>query len=425
MPGPRTNRRDFLRMCALMGTGALAACTAAPPTAPAVAPTIVTLSDAQAVTPTIPAPTPTRAVAPTNGAGQDRRRSVAGPIRFSDIGGREALIAQAKAEGTLVVSGVPHDWLNYDVVIDSFTALYGISVTELTPSATASDVIAQLPGVAGAPDDPVPDVVDLVASVGIRAAEQRLLQPYQHEHWQELAAEYRDTDGYWSSAYTGMIALAVNKAAVAQTPRSWQELRSPAYRGHYALTGDPRSSAAAAQAVYAGSLADARTLDDGTAAIAYYRALFELGVLQAGYATTERFMSGETPIIPVWSYTAHALRAHAGSNPLVDVVLPTPAFLGAYIHGISAYAAHPYAARLWIEHLFSDEVQMRWATAYALPSRIEALATNPTYAALLDPLGFAAPVRSSRVLPSQTMLRVATTRIGAAWDSVVAPSATP
>ncbi|MFM2031908.1 MAG: hypothetical protein RLZZ297_673, partial [Chloroflexota bacterium] len=54
MPGPRTNRRDFLRMCALMGTGALAACTAAPPTAPAVAPTIVTLSDAQAVTPTIP-----------------------------------------------------------------------------------------------------------------------------------------------------------------------------------------------------------------------------------------------------------------------------------------------------------------------------------------------------------------------------------
>ena len=418
MQTSRNQRRVFLRQCALLGISALtAACSAPPPTPPSVAPTVV-LHDARATA----APTAQRtataapvAVQPS----QSRAKPAPGPRRFVDIGGREALIAAARAEGALIVSGLPHDWLNYDLVLDAFTATYGIPVTELTPNASASQVISQLVPAADAYDAVVPDVVDVFYPQQQRLVSDQLLQPYEHEHWEELADPLRHTDARWSSAYQGLLAFAVNKAAVAQSPRSWTDLQSPLYRGQFALTGDPTSSAQALHSVYAASLAAAPTLDDGSAALAVYANLRKAGILLPGVATTASFLAGETPIIPAWSYTAHALRAQAGSNPAVDIVVPSPTLAGAFIHGINAYAAHPYAARLWIEHLFSDDVQMRWATAYAYPSRIDALATSATYRALLTPLGFDAIPRDGIVVPSSADHRTAAARISSQWQSMV------
>ena len=47
---------------------------------------------------------------------------------------------------------------------------------------------------------------------------------------------------------------------------------------------------------------------------------------------------------------------------------------GIYIQGISAYAPHPNAARLWEEYLYSDEGQLIWLKGYGHPIRFNDLA---------------------------------------------------
>ena len=51
----------------------------------------------------------------------------------------EELIAAAKAEGTLTVIALPHDWCNYGEAIEGFKAKYGIKVNELNPDAGSAD----------------------------------------------------------------------------------------------------------------------------------------------------------------------------------------------------------------------------------------------------------------------------------------------
>ena len=56
-------------------------------------------------------------------------------------------------------------------------------------------------------------------------------------------------------------------------------------------------------------------------------------------------------------------------NPPVDVVVPkTGVVAGVYVQGISAFAPHPNAAKLWMEYLYSDEGQLSGSRAIATRS---------------------------------------------------------
>ena len=57
----------------------------------------------------------------------------------ADAGGMDALVAAAKAEGTVTTIALPHDWCNYGGVIDGFKAKYGLQVNELDPNAGSND----------------------------------------------------------------------------------------------------------------------------------------------------------------------------------------------------------------------------------------------------------------------------------------------
>ena len=53
-----------------------------------------------------------------------------------------------------------------------------------------------------------------------------------------------------------------------------------------------------------------------------------------------------------------------------DIVIPATGVLaGPYAGGISAYAPHPYAARLWWEYVMGDEGQLWYLKGYAHPIR--------------------------------------------------------
>ncbi len=49
---------------------------------------------------------------------------------------------------------------------------------------------------------------------------------------------------------------------------------------------------------------------------------------------------------------------------------------GVYVQAISAYAPHPNAAKLWMEHLYSDEGQLVWLKGYCHPIRFNDLVKN-------------------------------------------------
>ena len=46
---------------------------------------------------------------------------------------------------------------------------------------------------------------------------------------------------------------------------------------------------------------------------------------------------------------------------------------GIYVQGISAYAPHPNAAKLWEEYLYSDEGQLVWLKGYCYTIRYDDL----------------------------------------------------
>src|SRR5262245_22161591 len=59
----------------------------------------------------------------------------------ADLGGMDALIAAAKAEGELNVIALPPDWANYGKMIETFSTTYGIKVNSAQPDASSQDEI--------------------------------------------------------------------------------------------------------------------------------------------------------------------------------------------------------------------------------------------------------------------------------------------
>jgi len=416
------SRRTFLRRCTVVGMHSLlAACTVPAPSAPSVAPTIAQL-DTLLLTPTVDAAPATPSPAPDAQPTDVPLLPVApapGPRTMQEAGGRQALIAKAQAEGELTVIGLPHDWLNYGAIIESFKLQYGIRVNELTPDSSSDGVLAAVNLAAISREAIAPDVLDVSFAFGQQAQDARLLQPYFVERWAEVPELLKDDRGYWTAGYYGLIAFAVNKAVVAQTPIGWTDLLKPIYTGQFAFTGDPHTANQAIQSVYAASLANGGSLDNAAPGLALIAQLRDAGTLSGVMANPALFLQGDTPIISVWSYIAHALRVQAGSNPLVEVVIPKASVAGAYVQAINAYAPHPFAARLWLEHVFSDDVQMQWANAYAIPSRASALLEDQSRTGILATLGVTPELLADVQIPTLAQMTAAKALISEQWDSIV------
>ncbi len=418
----RNYRRLFLRRCAFFGAASiLAACSAQPPSAPSVAPTIEQLDTLLLTPQSEVAPQTVTPVVPTLPTEVPRMPAppAAGPGSFAECGGRTALIERAQAEGELIIIGLPRDWLNYAAIIESFKTQYGIKVTELAPDASSEEVLSVINTSATTREAIAPDVVDISYAFGQQAIEGNLLQPYLIEQWTDIPDSLKDKNGFWTSAYYGVVSYAVNKAVVAQTPLGWADLTKSVYAGQFAFTGDPHDANQTIQSIYAATFASGGSLDDARPGLVTIAGLRDAGSLSKVMATPTLFFQGDTPIIPVWSYIAHGLRIQAGSNPLVEVVIPKSTIAGAYVQAISAYAPHPYAARLWLEHLFSDDVQMLWANAHAIPTRAAALMQNASRSAIFAVLGVTADLLADIQIPTMNQLTAAKAIITEQWDSVV------
>ena len=129
---------------------------------------------------------------------------------------------------------------------------------------------------------------------------------------------------------------------------------------------------------------------------------------------------GATPIIIRWDYNALSDRDTLKGNPQVEVVVPkTGVVAGVYVQAISAFAPHPNAAKLWMEHLYSDEGQIAWLKGYCHPIRFNDLAKNGKIPAdLLAKLPPAAAYEKA-VFPTLEQQDAAKAAITGQWDKVV------
>ncbi len=336
------------------------------------------------------------------------------------FGQSKELIAAAKKEGQLTVIALPHDWVNYGEMIDTFTKKYGITVNELNPDGSSGEEIEAIKANKDNKGPQAPDVIDVGLSFGPQAKADGLLLNYKVSTWKTIPNEVKDADGAWYGDYYGALAFEYNKDLIKNGPADWADLLKPEYKGKVALAGDPRTANQAIMAVVAASLANGGSLDNAAPGLDYFAKLNKNGNFVPLIAVPGTVASGETPVTIRWDYNALANRDKSAGNPDIGVVIPkTGVVAGVYIQAISAYAPHVNAAKLWMEFLYSDEGQIIWLKGYGHPVRFNDLAKRNAIpkdvAAKLPPSAAYAKI----VFPSLAQQETEKNQIADGWDKTV------
>jgi putative spermidine/putrescine transport system substrate-binding protein len=333
------------------------------------------------------------------------------------------LEAAAKAEGMLTTIALPHSWCGYGDVIASFKAKYPeITVNELNPDAGSADELEAVRANKDNKGPQAPDVLDVGLSFGPAAQAEGLLAPYKVSTWDTIPDDAKDADGHWYGDYYGVMAFLVNTDVVENVPTSFADLLKPEYAGMVALAGDPRASNQAILGVMAAGMASGAEPGSASAekGLEFFKELNAAGNFVPVIGKAGTLAQGTTPIVIAWDYNALAWRDGFQGNPAAEVVVPSDVTLaGVYVQAISAYAPQPNAAKLWMEHLYSDEGQIGWLAGYCHPIRFNDLvAKGAVPQELLDKLP-PADAYERAVFPTVDQVNANSEGVKASWDSVV------
>ena len=335
----------------------------------------------------------------------------------TSAGTMDDLIKDAKSEGNLTTIALPHSWCNYGEMLTSFAAKYGIKINELNPDGSSAQEVDAIKANKTNPGPQAPDVIDVGQSFGPQAKTDGLVAPYKVAVWDDIPATAKDADGYWYGDYYGVLSFETNTKVVKNVPKDWADLLKPEYKGQVALSGDPTQSNQAISAVWAAALANGGSNDNTQPGLDFFKKLNDVGNFVPVIAKTATVASGETPIRITWTYNGLGDKDSLKGNPPVEVAVPaTGRFGGMYVQGVSAFAPHPNAARLWMEYLYSDEGQSIWLKGYCNPIRYEAMKlANKVPADLAAKL----PDTTGAALPTLDQITAATTAITAGWPKTV------
>jgi ABC-type Fe3+ transport system substrate-binding protein len=331
------------------------------------------------------------------------------------LGGMDALVKAAKAEGTLNVIALPPSWANYGVMLKAFTTKYGIKINSANPDGTSQQEIDAVTSQKG--QDRAPDVVDVGGSFAVQAAAQNLFAPYQVATWGDIPANQKDAKGNWYNDYGGFISIACNMSKVKKCPTTLKELTDPQYAKQVTLNGNPTKATAAFSGVWAASLANGGSFDDIGKGVDFFKKVKAAGNFNPVDPTPATLQSGETPIVIDWDYSsAGQISTFKKAGITLQVNVPTDGLYGSfYDQGISKFAPHPAAARLWEEFLYSDEGQNIWLQGASRPVRLPAMQKAGT----ADPAALKAlpAIQGTVAFPTQAQVTAAQKVIADRWNS--------
>jgi len=357
---------------------------------------------------------------------------------LKSCGGMDALVKAAQKEGKLNVITIPRDWANYGEALDLFTKAFGIKITDDNPDGSSA---YEIQTVKTAPASKVPDAVD----VGITYAldNTNLFTPYKVANWNDISATYKDPAGRWYGDYAGVIALSYD-TSIAKAPKSFNDLKDPAFKNMVAIGGDPSGAQEALMSVFAANLANGGTTANVQKGIDYFSDMKKSGNFVTALASGQNFLAGAYKVSFSWSFNgpgAVATAAKAGKT--VKYVIPSDAVIKGtpYIMAIPFNAPHPAAARLWTEFLYSQNKgkgsmdlgstkgmtgskifaminggQNIWIAGGALPVMYEAMVAKKTN--VTAPAGYEIPAGAKIVTPTPAEQDAAKTLLKAQWPAI-------
>ena len=302
-----------------------------------------------------------------SGSGSDTSAANATPV--DDLGGLDALVEAAQAEGELNVIALPPDWTNYGEIIETFSSKYDITVNSAQPDGTSQDEINAANQLRGT--ERAPDVFDL--GLEVAKANEDVFAPYKVQTWEDIPDELKHPEGLWYSDYGGYMSIGYDASAV-PAPTSLEDLLGPEYRGKVALNGDPTQSGSGFAGVVMAALANGGSADDIAPGVEFFSKLKEAGNFLPVDPSPATIASGQTPVVIDWDYTNAAQTDALAGKRDWQVLVPEGAVISTYyVQAINKDAPHPAAARLWEEFLYSDEGQNLWLKGYGRPVRADAM----------------------------------------------------
>jgi len=338
--------------------------------------------------------------------------NIAGPIDM------QTLMSHAKTEGKMQAIGIPPEWADYKDILAGFTSTYGVPVEYKVEAEYSS--AQELVVFKNSKTHPHGDIGDVGFKFGPQAIQQGLITPYIHSHWADIDASLKDPNGYWCTEYYGAQAFVINTDIVKNPPATFADLLNNSYKNMVGIDGDPRQANDAFIAVYSAALAHGGSLDNIQPGIDFFAKLKQKGNFTVARSSIANVSKGEVAIAVMWDYLGLGFRDQLAGKPNISVVIPSDGSLaGPYVSIVNKTAPDPFAARAWIEYIFSDEGQLFYLKGYAHPIRYQTLvAANkvpPDLAAKLPPASQYANVK----FPSINQLNAASTIVTNNWGSQV------
>ena len=287
----------------------------------------------------------------------------------------DALYQDCLANGAKVnLIALPDEWANYKGVLQSFSDKYpGVDHPVQNPNGSSQEELDAVVNLAGQPD--MPDALDVSPAKAQIAIDEGLWEPYTPTSDSEIPANLKDPAGNWVAAYYGIVSIGTNTTIVKNAPKTWADLKKPDYKGLVALNGDPRTSGSAFAAVMAAAIANGGGPDDIMPGIQFFADLKASGNLIPTEVTQATVISGETPIALDWSYNYPGLKkAIEDAGFTVEVNFPSDGIYGGYYsQGVVKDSPHQACAKLWIEHILSNEGALAYLQGGAMVARYAAV----------------------------------------------------
>ena len=333
----------------------------------------------------------------------------------------EDIVTAANAEAKVNLIALPDNWANYKGILQAFRDKYPeIENPVANPDASSADELTAVKTLAGQED--MPDNLDVSPAIAQQVADENLWEPYKPCLWDEIPETLKDPNGNWVAAYYGIMAIGTNTKVVTEAPTSFADLKDPKYKGQVSLNGDPREAGAAFAAVMAASLAHGGSFDDILPGIEYFAELKKSGNLTGTDVTEATVLSGETPIWIDWTYNYPGLAPKLVENGIEAAInVPTDGVYGGYYaQGVVKASPHQNAAKLWIDHIISDEGALGYIEGGAVPARYDALVKAGKVTEEMKKNLPAPELIASIAFPTQDQIAKAKEVLTAQWGTLVA-----